>query len=90
MQTGELCTFKISNPASGDFNDVMYIKFENLTDVDAFLLKGAERSAITGKFQIKSGQTYTASPGIDFYLVFSAKTTKADFSFALSFLSIDG
>lgn len=46
MQLGELCTFKISNPASSDFNDIMYIKFENLTDVDAYLLKGSERSAI--------------------------------------------
>lgn len=88
--TGDLCNFKITNPAI-DLNDVMYIKLEYTARCRAILIKGETLTNPVSLYTMNKGQDYTGLQGINFYLLFIAETTEsADFVFRIWYKSIAG
>ena len=58
---GDICSFKVAIPPSSDLNDLMYIRTEFLSDCSATLIKGTTFDNPQIMYNMKAGQTYTAT-----------------------------
>lgn len=47
FRLGDICSFKIGNPASSDLNDMMYLRTEYFYNTRGVLFKGTSLSDIT-------------------------------------------
>ena len=72
----DVCTFIIENPPSSDFNDVMYLRMEYFQHCFPVLIKGSSLFDPLAMYRLEAGQTYTATKGLNFYLLFQATMEK--------------
>ena len=68
----DICTFIIENPSSSDFNDVMNLRIEWFRNCFPVLIKGTSVYEPMAMYRLDVGQTYTATRGYNFYLIWQA------------------
>lgn len=87
----DVCTFIIENPGSSDFNDIMYLRIEYFQHCFPVLIKGPSLYNPISMYRLEVGQTYTATKGLNFYLLFQAtEELRGKFAFSLWHQSTPG
>ena len=88
---GDLCSFKVAIPYTTDLNDVMYFRIEYLYNTKAILIKGENLVEPIAIYEMYAGQTYTATKGINLFLLFEGQQMQAgDFVFTLWYQKTSG
>ena len=88
---GDLCSFKISIPTATDLNDIMKLRVEYLARTKAVLFKGKTLSEPFARYDLKADQVYTATQGVNFFLLFQATSIESgDFVFSLWYETVPG
>lgn len=78
-------------PYTTDLNDVMYLRIEYLYNTKAILIKGENLVEPMAIYDMYAGQTYTATKGINLFLLFEGLQMQAgDFVFTLWYQSTSG
>jgi len=87
----DICTFKITIPQATDLNDIMYVKFEYMSNAEGTIVKGSNLVDAVSLSKVRSGQTYSATKGINFYISFRALSTNSgDFVFKIWYKEVSG
>jgi len=68
----DVCTFIIENPGASDFNDIMNIRIEYAKNCFPILVKGTSLQNPVSMYHMNIGQTFTATKGMNFYLLWQA------------------
>ena len=72
-------------------NDLMYVKFEYLNNAEGTIVKGSNLVNAVSLSKVRSGQTYSATKGINFYISFQAMSTSSgDFVFKIYYKEVSG
>lgn len=82
----DVCTFIIENPAASDFNDIMNLRVEYYDRCFPILIKGTSMNEqeVQAMYRLEQGQTYTATKGTNFYLLWQATTeSRGRFAFSI-------
>ena len=88
---GDTCNFKVTNPYSSDYNDMMYLRVEYYTRCFPILIKGESLVNPLSMYRVNAGQDYTAPKGINFYLLWQATAeSSGDFVFRIWYKSVNG
>jgi len=67
----DVCSFKIAIPSFADLNDHMYLRIEYLNKAAGTLIKGKTIAKPVSMYEnISAGQTFTATRGINFFIMF--------------------
>jgi len=78
-------------PQSTDLNDMMYVRIEYMNNAEGTLVKGSNLVDAISLSKIRSGQTYSATKGVNLYLSFRAlSSVSGDFVFNIWYKDIPG
>jgi hypothetical protein len=88
----DVCSYKVAIPSFADLNDHMYFRMEYSNNCASTLIKGKTLDKPMSMYEnIKAGQTFTATRGINFFIMFQATAqVSGQYVFSIWFKNVSG